>query len=88
MFRCERCGSSYSAMHAAAIESCPRCRIRDGIESPLSFSPLEIPESMRTKPRFKAAPRRLPLDGPRSLPMTAASPGVDAELDQAPNETV
>jgi hypothetical protein len=41
MFRCERCGSSYSPMHAVAIENCPRCKVRDGISSPLAFKPFE-----------------------------------------------
>jgi DNA-directed RNA polymerase subunit RPC12/RpoP len=37
MFRCERCGSRYSAMHAAAMENCPRCMVRDRTASPLTF---------------------------------------------------
>lgn len=41
MFRCERCDSRYSAMHAVAIENCPRCQIRDGIAAPLTFRPFE-----------------------------------------------
>jgi hypothetical protein len=51
MFRCERCGSRYSAMHAVAIENCPRCQIRDGIAAPLAFKPFRFPESGETKPR-------------------------------------
>jgi predicted nucleic acid-binding Zn-ribbon protein len=37
MFRCERCGSRYSAMHAATMENCPRCMVRDRTASPLTF---------------------------------------------------
>jgi hypothetical protein len=73
MFKCERCGSRFNAMHAAAIEHCPRCRIRDGIEAPLSFSPLEIPDSMRSEPRVRRMPTRVSLDRPRSLPLASAA---------------
>lgn len=79
MFRCERCGSCYNAMHAAAIEHCPRCRIRDGIEAPLSFAPLQVPESMRAKPRVRRAPTRVPLGRPRSLPLAAAAEAAEAD---------
>jgi hypothetical protein len=41
MFKCERCGSRYSAMHAPT-ESCPRCRIRDRISAPLTMSQIEF----------------------------------------------
>jgi hypothetical protein len=37
MFSCERCGSSYSAAHAAAMENCPRCKVRDRVAAPLTF---------------------------------------------------
>ena len=85
MFKCERCGSRYNAMHAAAIESCPRCRIRDGIDAPLSFSPLEVPRSMRDRARIRRAPTKIPLDGSRSLPLTAAAsdPPRTEALDEA-----
>ena len=36
MFECERCGSSYSASHLG-VEHCPRCRLRDQVQSPLAF---------------------------------------------------
>jgi hypothetical protein len=65
MFRCERCGSRYSAMHAVAIENCPRCQIRDGIAAPLAFKPFGLPESGETKPR--------------SLPLTATAARADEE---------
>lgn len=41
MFRCERCGSRYSASHAAAIENCPRCLIRERVSTPLVFKAFE-----------------------------------------------
>lgn len=43
MFTCERCGSRYSKMHAAAIESCPRCQIRDRVSAPLTFKMFRLP---------------------------------------------
>jgi predicted nucleic acid-binding Zn-ribbon protein len=43
MFRCERCGSRYSAMHAVAIENCPRCQIRDHVSAPLTFKAFQLP---------------------------------------------
>lgn len=42
MFRCEQCGSRYSARHAIGLENCPRCRIR-GTSSPLSFKAFQLP---------------------------------------------
>ncbi len=45
MFRCERCGSRYNAMHAVAIENCPRCQIRDRTTAPLVFKPFQAPQS-------------------------------------------
>jgi hypothetical protein len=78
MFKCERCGSRFNAMHAAAIEHCPRCRIRDGIEAPLSFSPLEIPEGMRSRPRVRRVPSKAPLEPPRSLPLASTADLSDA----------
>jgi hypothetical protein len=75
MFSCERCGSRYSAMHAATLENCPRCQIRDRIAAPLAFKAfesIEFPERADSKP---AKPRSLPLaaasaraDGPEPTP--------------------
>ena len=45
MFICEKCGSRYSAMHAAAMENCPRCMIRDRTASPLAFKAFQLPDS-------------------------------------------
>lgn len=39
MFKCERCGSSFSPIRVANSETCPRCRARDGVEAPMSFAP-------------------------------------------------
>jgi hypothetical protein len=36
MFRCDNCGSGYSA-RAATWESCPRCYAREGAHFPLAF---------------------------------------------------
>jgi predicted nucleic acid-binding Zn-ribbon protein len=54
MFRCERCGSSYSAMHAVAIENCPRCQVRDQVTSRLAFKPFEFTEG--TRPKLRSVP--------------------------------
>jgi hypothetical protein len=45
MFRCERCGSSYSSAHAVGVENCPRCRLRDGAVAPLSFKVFDLPQA-------------------------------------------
>lgn len=39
MFRCERCGSSFSPIRVSRPGSCPRCRARDGVSIPLTFAP-------------------------------------------------
>jgi DNA-directed RNA polymerase subunit RPC12/RpoP len=46
MFMCERCGSRYSAMHAATIENCPRCLARDRTQAPLTFKAFRLPNSI------------------------------------------
>jgi predicted nucleic acid-binding Zn-ribbon protein len=45
MFVCERCGSRYSAMRAAAMENCPRCTVRDHTAAPLAFKAFRLPPS-------------------------------------------
>ncbi len=62
MFSCERCGSRYNAVHAAALENCPRCQVRDQISAPLAFKAFESSDF----------PQRADLK-PRSLPLTAAA---------------
>jgi len=37
MFRCDNCGSGYSAQAASSWESCPRCLAKEKINFPLSF---------------------------------------------------
>jgi len=49
MFRCERCGSRYNAMYAAAFENCPRCQIRDRTAAPLTFKAFHLPDSVGRK---------------------------------------
>jgi predicted nucleic acid-binding Zn-ribbon protein len=50
MFRCERCGSRYSPVHASTLGSCPRCQIRDQVSAPLYFKPFRLAESKETVP--------------------------------------
>lgn len=37
MFRCDNCGSGYSAQAASSWTSCPRCLAREKVQSPLIF---------------------------------------------------
>lgn len=37
MFRCDRCGSGYSAQAASSWASCPRCLAKEKIQVPLIF---------------------------------------------------
>jgi uncharacterized OB-fold protein len=39
MFRCERCGSAFSPIRVPAGQTCPRCRAREGVSVPLTFTP-------------------------------------------------
>lgn len=60
VFRCERCGSGFSAKDAAAVENCPQCLGRDRVEAPLTFRLFERtasqllrePESPSLRGRF------------------------------------
>lgn len=45
MFTCERCGSSYSSMHAVGIENCPRCLLKDRTAAPLTLKVFTLPGS-------------------------------------------
>lgn len=56
MFKCERCGSSYSAMHAAALQNCPRCQIRDKVAAPLTFKAFTLPEEFEAKQEEPSEP--------------------------------
>jgi hypothetical protein len=37
MFRCDNCGSGYSAQAASSWTSCPRCLAKEKIQVPLTF---------------------------------------------------
>jgi hypothetical protein len=37
MFRCDKCGSGYSAQAASSWTSCPRCLAKEKIQVPLTF---------------------------------------------------
>jgi hypothetical protein len=37
MFRCDNCGSGYSAQAASSWTSCPRCLAKDKVMVPLTF---------------------------------------------------
>lgn len=41
MFVCGRCGSSYNERHIG-VEHCPRCRLRDKVDSPLAFKAFDL----------------------------------------------
>jgi hypothetical protein len=54
MFRCDHCGSGYSAQAASSWTSCPRCLAKDKVQVPLTF------ELGWQRQRTEAADRRLP----------------------------
>ncbi len=57
MFKCERCGSGYSANHIG-VENCPRCLLLDRVQAPLTFRMFKITEKApRTAPPEQSAPR-------------------------------
>lgn len=73
MFQCERCGSSYNAMHAATIESCPRCLLRDGTTSQLTFKAFRLSSHSSTTSPAALSPRS-PLNEPwRTSPSPVSS---------------
>jgi hypothetical protein len=37
MFRCENCGSGYSAQATSSWTSCPRCLAKEKLQVPLTF---------------------------------------------------
>lgn len=37
MFRCDNCGSGYSAQAASSWTSCPRCLAKEKVQVPLAF---------------------------------------------------
>jgi hypothetical protein len=42
VLRCERCGSSFSSMHAVGVENCPRCLLRDRTVAPLALKVFDL----------------------------------------------
>ena len=40
MFHCERCGIRFSTGALSGSRSCPRCRLRDGVDVTLTWEPL------------------------------------------------
>lgn len=58
MFKCERCGSGYSASHIG-VENCPRCMLVDRVQAPLTFKVFELHER-RTQmaPLSQPSPRQ------------------------------
>ena len=70
MYSCGRCGASFSPLRIPAQETCPRCRAREGVRAPLTFSLFEGPIE-------EVAP---PADG------SPADPARSPEVDQGPSE--
>jgi hypothetical protein len=38
MYDCERCGASFSPLRIASPDTCPRCFVREGVRTQLSYS--------------------------------------------------
>lgn len=57
MFKCERCGSGYSANHIG-VENCPRCMLLDRVQAPLTFKMFKIRDEERTAPPIEMEPGR------------------------------
>lgn len=55
MFKCERCGSGYSANHIG-VENCPRCLLLDRVQTPLAFKMFEVRSPERKAPQAQTAP--------------------------------
>jgi hypothetical protein len=51
MFKCERCGSSFSPTRVFSGQNCPRCRARDGVSVPLILNTSRLGESKTGGPR-------------------------------------
>jgi predicted nucleic acid-binding Zn-ribbon protein len=57
MFQCERCGSRYSALHAATMENCPRCMMRDRTAARLAFKAFRLPHGKTERSSPSPDPR-------------------------------
>ncbi|HET9196639.1 MAG TPA: hypothetical protein VFN92_00085 [Solirubrobacterales bacterium] len=60
MFRCDNCGSGYSAQAAGSWSCCPRCMAKDRVQVPLTF---EL--GWRRPAPEREAPARPERDAPR-----------------------
>ncbi len=67
MFKCERCGSRYSAMHAVTMENCPRCLIRDRTSTPLTFKAFQLPARAEANVPSQSSSRPAGQDRPVSV---------------------
>jgi len=59
MFRCDNCGSGYSAQAASSWTACPRCLAKEKIQVPLNFE-LGWQRQRQSPPRAGPAPVSLP----------------------------
>jgi len=57
MVRCARCGWSFDSQRLAREKSCPRCRLRDGIQAPLE--PVSTPGDRNFLEAVSEATKRL-----------------------------
>ncbi len=68
MFRCDNCGSGYSAQAASSWQSCPRCLAKDRLNVPLN---IELGWRQRTdadQSRQAIDPELGPFAGPSEPP--------------------
>lgn len=63
MFRCDNCGSGYSAQAVGSWTCCPRCMAKDRVQVPLTF---EL--GWQRRPAKAGPAERLTPDSPR-VPM-------------------
>ena len=54
MLHCERCGTSYNGAATGEALACPRCHLKDGIYSPLTY---ELFDPASPEPRRVAGSR-------------------------------
>ena len=79
MFRCKRCGSSFSPIRAAVLEYCPRCRARHGTLVPLITKRVDDPPKREGGKQHGHAARP-PRDGAAEFRFEAAVRGTQATL--------
>jgi late competence protein required for DNA uptake (superfamily II DNA/RNA helicase) len=66
MFKCERCGSGYSANHVG-VENCPRCLLLDRVQAPLTFKVFKLTEA-ETRSETAPPPEAISQQPARSAP--------------------